>query len=72
MRLRLGVALGLLVATAASGSAQWLRYPDPRIPRTADGQPDLTAPAPCLPDGRIDLSGVWLCPRRSSSCTPPA
>lgn len=59
MTLRLGIAVWLLVATVATGSAQWLRYPDPRIPRTADGQPDLNAPAPRLPDGRIDLSGIW-------------
>jgi hypothetical protein len=60
MRLRLGVAVSLLVVTAASGSAQWLRHPDPRIPRTAEGQPNLQAPAPRLPGGGIDLSGVWL------------
>lgn len=59
MNVRLGVAVWLLVATAGSVSAQWLRYPDPRIPRTADGQPDLKAPAPRLSDGRIDLSGTW-------------
>ncbi len=59
MKLRLGVVVGLLVATAASGSAQWLRHPDTRIPRTADGRPDLKAPSPRLADGRIDLSGVW-------------
>lgn len=59
MNLRLGIAVWLFVAAAASVSAQWLRYPDPRIPRAADGQPDLKAPAPRLPDGRIDLSGIW-------------
>ena len=59
MNLRLGVALWLLVATAASVSAQWLSRPDPRIPRTTDGRPDLKAPAPRLSDGRVDLSGVW-------------
>lgn len=59
MTLRLGIAVSVLVATVATGSAQWLRYPDPRVPRTADGQPALQAPAPRLSDGRIDLSGVW-------------
>jgi len=29
------------------------------IPRTTDGKPNLSAPAPRLPDGTPDLSGVW-------------
>ena len=60
MKLRLGIALWLLVATVASGSAQWINHPDRSIPRLADGRPDLKAPAPRLPDGRLDLSGIWL------------
>jgi hypothetical protein len=59
MKLRLGVALSLLVATVASGSAQWINHPDRSVPRLADGRPDLKAPAPRLPDGRLDLSGIW-------------
>jgi hypothetical protein len=31
----------------------------PGIPRTADGKPNLTAPAPRTPDGKPDLSGLW-------------
>ena len=42
-----------------SVGAQWLRYPDPAIPRTKDGRPNLSAPAPKGPDGKPDLSGVW-------------
>ncbi len=49
----------LLVGTLTCAYAQWLNYPDPRIPRTRDGKPDLTAPAPKSADGRPDLSGVW-------------
>jgi hypothetical protein len=30
------------------------------IPRTADRKGDLSAPAPKLPDGKPDLSGIWL------------
>jgi hypothetical protein len=52
----LTIALG---APRAPLSAQWLRYRDPKIPRTQDGQPDLKAPAPQAPDGKPDLSGVW-------------
>lgn len=39
--------------------AQWLNYPTPGLPRTADGKPNLTAPAPKTADGKPDLSGVW-------------
>jgi hypothetical protein len=52
------VATLVLVLTAPV-AAQWLTYHDPRIPRTKDGKPDLTAPAPRTADGKRDLSGVW-------------
>ena len=57
MRLFLA-ALTLLVATTPA-SAQWLDRKTPGIPRTADGKPNLTAPAPKGADGKPDLSGVW-------------
>src|SRR6185295_1045467 len=38
--------------------AQWLKVP-PAIPLGADGKPNLTGPAPRLPDGHPDLSGIW-------------
>jgi hypothetical protein len=50
--------MALLMKTGAA-DAQWLNYPDPRIPRTADGEAVLTAPAPRTPEGKPDLSGVW-------------
>src|SRR6202035_3098340 len=40
-------------------AAQWLNYPTPGMPRTADGKPNLAAPAPKTPDGKPDFSGVW-------------
>ena len=40
-------------------SAQWLKEPTRGIPRTADGKPDLAAPAPKAADGKPDLSGLW-------------
>jgi hypothetical protein len=53
-----GLALiASLVASPARG--QWLNHPSPGIPRTADGKPDLAAPAPTASDGRPDLSGIW-------------
>jgi hypothetical protein len=42
-----------------TASDQWINHPWPGIPRTADGKPDLTAPAPKTPDGKPDFSGVW-------------
>jgi hypothetical protein len=43
----------------AGASAQWLHYPTPGVPRTADGKPNLSAPAPRTADGKPDLSGIW-------------
>jgi len=40
-------------------AAQWLKEPTKGIPRTADGKPSLSAPAPRGPDGRPDLAGLW-------------
>ena len=48
-----------LVISAAPAAAQWLNYPTPDLPRTADGKPNLAAPAPRTADGRPDLSGMW-------------
>jgi hypothetical protein len=56
-----GGMLGLLLVGLLSAplGAQWLNTPTPGIPRTADGKPDLSAPAPKSADGHPDLSGVW-------------
>jgi hypothetical protein len=48
-----------LCVTCAPAQAQWLNYPTPGLPRTADGKPNLSAPAPRTSDGKPDLSGVW-------------
>lgn len=50
-----------LTGLVAPTYAQWL-HPDPRTPRTRDGKPILTAPAPRL-NGKPDLSGVWQATR---------
>jgi hypothetical protein len=57
------IALFLFAATATL-SAQWLNHPTPGIPRTPDGKPNLTAPAPRL-NGKPDLSGLWQAERTS-------
>jgi hypothetical protein len=55
-KIAIAAALWLL---PASLSAQWLDWRTPGIPRSADGQPNLTAPAPRTPAGKPDLSGMW-------------
>jgi len=62
----IGVVVSVIVAVSSPGLAQWLRYPTEGIPRTADGKPNLAAPAPRLPDGKPDLSGLW-----HAAQTPP-
>ena len=52
-------ALAMLLSAAMPADAQWLTTKTPGIPRTNDGKPNLTAPAPNAPDGRPDLSGIW-------------
>jgi len=55
--LAIGVAALFLLCGIAS--AQWLNLPLAGTPRNADGQPNLTAPAPKTSDGKPDLSGIW-------------
>lgn len=61
--LRFAPTVGLFVAAAMTCvEAQWHNHRDPRIPRTADGKPNLSAPAPRV-DGTPDLTGVWQAER---------
>ena len=64
MRRAIGSAmLTLLCAVPLGVAAQWQGYPTPRIPRTADGRVNLSAPAPKTADGLPDLNGIWLASR---------
>lgn len=49
----------ILAAWTVPIAAQWLNYRTPAIPRTADGKPNLTAPAPRTANGRPDFTGLW-------------
>jgi len=49
----------LLAAMSVPVGGQWLHYRDPKIPRTKDGKPNFSAPAPHAGGGKPDLSGIW-------------
>jgi len=49
----------ILAVTLAPAVAQWVHYPDPRVPKTRDGKPNLSGSAPKTQDGKPDLTGVW-------------
>jgi hypothetical protein len=66
---KLSLVLMIVTLTPGVTLGQWLYYPTPDVPRTADGKPNLTAPPPRLPDGRTDFSGIWLAAQKIP-CTP--
>ncbi len=49
----------LFALFSTSAFSQWLNYSVPGTPRTRDGKPNLSAPAPRALNGKPDLSGVW-------------
>jgi hypothetical protein len=55
---RNGWILILAAGACACAQAQWVNHPTPGTPRTRDGKPNLSAPAPRV-KGKPDLSGVW-------------
>jgi hypothetical protein len=58
-KLRVLSAAFIVAALPGALSAQWLKYPTPGVPLTADGKPDMLAPAPRTADGKPDLGGMW-------------
>jgi hypothetical protein len=57
--MKLFTAATLSIAFVTPLAAQWLHSRTPGIPRTADGKPNLAAPAPRTADGKPDLNGLW-------------
>ena len=62
----------VLLASTTPVAAQWLTMPTPGVPRTADGDPNLSAPAPRAADGHPDLSGLWRPERVTSDLRDPS
>jgi hypothetical protein len=53
------MTLVIVCAIGTPSATQWLKEPTPGLPRSADGKPNLSAPAPRASDGKPDLSGLW-------------
>jgi hypothetical protein len=59
MKALIAFSIAAVVLVCAPVQAQWVKVPPAKVPRTPDGKPNLSAPAPRLADGRTDLSGIW-------------
>jgi hypothetical protein len=53
------LACAFAAAIATSLNAQWPAFVRQEVPRTPDSRPDLNAPPPRFPNGKVDFSGTW-------------
>jgi len=51
---------GVLTVGSVPIAAQWPSIPDTKVPRDARGEVRGDAPTPRTPDGKPDLSGLWM------------
>ncbi|MBZ5577318.1 MAG: hypothetical protein LAP40_12225 [Acidobacteriia bacterium] len=58
----IAAAAVFLLAAPLTAPAQWLDLQTKGIPRTKDGKPDMTAPAPRKANGQPEVSGIWMVP----------
>jgi hypothetical protein len=60
MKSGFGALIVLIVAGSVAVGAQWPKYPGAGVPRDAQGNIQMDAPAPRTADDKPDLSGVWM------------
>jgi hypothetical protein len=56
---RMAVGAAIVAVLSATVAGQWLEYPTPGVPRTADGKPNMDAPTPRTAEGKPDFSGMY-------------